>query len=136
MPVVIMTVTAKQRLEKADNLTHYTFESPGQGTLQIIANDTNNYEIGDTAGVAIVGTKLPGLEIKPRNVFGIPSSGMACGPVSGEPDTDVSDQFDADKPQRKWTVTIQVDVDAAYEADAKKAALKKARSEGTVISAE
>jgi tRNA-binding EMAP/Myf-like protein len=135
MPVVIMTVTAKARLEKADNLTHYTFESPAQGTLEIIANDTNNYEIGDTAGVAIVGTKLPGLEIKPRNVFGIASSGMACGPVDGAIDTDVSDQFDADKPERKWTVTIEVEVDAAYEEDASKAALKKARSEGKVVSA-
>ncbi len=135
MPVVIMEVVEKERLEQADALTRYLFRSPDQGEHQIVANDTNIYELGDTVGVALVGTKLPGLEIKPRKVFGIPSSGMACGPVQGELDTDVSDQFDADRPARKWTVTIEVEVEASYEEDAGKAGLKAARGQGKVTSA-
>lgn len=134
MPVVVMKCVAKQRLEKADNLTHYTFESPEQGTLEIIANDTNNYELGDTAGIALNGTSLPGMTIKPRKVFGIDSSGMACGPVEGELDSDVSAQFDADLPPRTWKVTLEVEVEASYEEDAGKLAMKKARSEATIVS--
>lgn len=136
MPVVAMRVISAQKIEQAESLFHYTFESPEQGQLEIVANTTNVYEVGDVAGVALVGTRLPGLEIKPRRVFGIPSSGMACGPVEAELDTDLSEQFEADRPARTWTVTIQVEVEASYAEDAGKAALKKARSAGTVISAE
>lgn len=135
MPVIAMKVTSATKLEQAENLYYYTFESPEQGTLHIVANTTNLYEVGDVAGVALVGTRLPGLEIKPRKVFGIDSSGMACGPVDAPVDTDVSAQFDADLPERKWTVTLQVEVEAAYEEDAGKLALKKARAEATVVRA-
>ncbi|MEN0063008.1 MAG: hypothetical protein AAGA48_12715 [Myxococcota bacterium] len=134
MPVVAMEVTSKSPVEGADNLFCYTFSSPGQGELTIIANTTNVYEVGDRAGIALVGTKLPGLEIKPRKVFGIASSGMACGPVDAELDSDLSDQFDADRPDRAWTVTIEVTVQAPYAEDAGQVALKKARSEGKVLS--
>ena len=133
MPVIAMEVAAASKLEQADNLYHYTFRSPGQGELAIVANTTNVYAVGDVAGVALVGTRLPGLVIKPRKVFGIPSSGMACGPVDAPLDTDVSDRFDADADEVPWTVTIEVTVDAAYAEDASKLALKKARSEGKVV---
>lgn len=136
MPVVAMRVTAAQQLEQADNLHYYTFESPEQGELNIIANTTNVYQVGDVAGIALVGTKLPGMEIKPRKVFGMPSSGMACGPVDAALDTDVSAQFDADKPAVKWTVTIQVEVEASYAEDAGKLGLKKARGSGKVTDAQ
>jgi len=135
MPVVAMEVVAAAKLEQADNLYHYTFRSPGQGDLEIIANATHIYEVGQVAGVALVGTRLPGLTIKPRKVFGIPSSGMACGPVDATLDTDVSEQFDADRPTQAWTVTIQVSVEAAYAEDASALAMKKARSEGKVTAA-
>ncbi len=135
MPVIAMRATSKSPVDGADNLFCYTFESPGQGELTIIANTNNVYEVGDVAGIALVGTRLPGLEIKPRKVFGIPSAGMACGPVQVEVDTDVTAQFGADAPARRWTVTVEVDVEAAYEEDAGPAALKKARSEGRVLRA-
>jgi len=134
MPVIAMEVTSKSAVEGAENLFCYTFSSPGQGELTIVANTTNVYEVGDRAGVALVGTKLPGLEIKPRKVFGIASSGMACGPVDAEIDTDVSEQFEADRPDRRWKVTLEVTVEAPYAEDAGQLALKKARSEGRVVS--
>jgi tRNA-binding EMAP/Myf-like protein len=128
-----MQVKEKRTVEGAENLFHYTFASPAQGELEIIANTTNVYEIGDIAGIALVGTRLPGLEIKPRKVFGIPSSGMACGPVDNELDTDVSDRFEADAPARRFSVTLRVEVEASYAEDAGKLAMKKARSEGVVV---
>ena len=134
MPVIAMQVTSAGPVEGAENLNVYTFESPGQGELCIIANHTNVYAVGDVAGIATVGTRLPGLEIKPRKVFGIDSTGMACGPVDVALDTDVSAQFDADLPEKKWVVTVEVEVDAAYAEDANKLALKAARSKGKVIS--
>lgn len=135
MPVIAMEVTSKSAVEGAENLFCYTFSSPGQGELVIVANTTNVYEVGDRAGIALVGTKLPGLEIKPRTVFGMASSGMACGPVAVDLDTDVSEQFEADRPPRRWRVTLEVEVEASYEEDASKLAMKKARSEGKVVSA-
>ncbi len=135
MPVVAMKATTRSAVEGAENLFCYTFASPGQGELTIIANTTNVYEVGDVAGIALVGTKLPGLEIKPRKVFGVDSSGMACGPVDAALDTDVSAQFDADAPPRTWRVTLEVEVEASYAEDAGKLAMKKARSEGKVVGA-
>ncbi|MCB9795019.1 MAG: hypothetical protein H6741_20150 [Alphaproteobacteria bacterium] len=135
MPVIAMKVTSAEPVEGAENLRYYTFESPGQGELKIVANATNIYEVGDVAGVALVGTRLPGLEIKPRKVFGLPSSGMACGPVDAALDTDLSAQFDADAPEKRWVVTLEVEVDASYAEDAGAVALKKARSEGSVVGA-
>jgi tRNA-binding EMAP/Myf-like protein len=135
MPVVAMKVIAAAQIEQAANLHHYTFSSPNQGELEIVANTTNVYQVGDVAGVALVGTRLPGLTIKPRKVFGIPSSGMACGPVEAPLDADVSTQFDADRDPVSWTVTVTVTVEAAYEEDARALALKRARSEGSVVSA-
>ena len=134
MPVVAMCVTAAEKLEQADSLFHYTFESPNQGELHIVANSTNVYSVGDVAGVAVVGTRLPGLEIKARKVFGIPSSGMACGPVDVPVDTDVSAQFNADAPLRAFTVSLEVTVEAAYAEDAGALAKKQARANGRVIS--
>ena len=136
MPVIAMKVLSAEKLEQAENLFFYTFSSPEQGELKIIANTTNVYQVGDVAGIALHGTKLPGLTIKPRKVFGIDSGGMACGPVDAELDADVSAQFEADLPDRAWKVTIEVTVEAAYAEDAQKLAGKKARSEGVVVKTE
>lgn len=137
MPVIAMKAVSKQAHEKTDNLFIYTFESPGQGTKQIVANKDNAYELGDVAGVAIIGTFLPGLEIKPRKVFGIPSEGMAMGKVDAALDTDVSAQFEADAPERSFTVTVSVEVTARYAEDTEKLARKAIKSgQGSVLSVE
>ncbi|MCO4746742.1 MAG: hypothetical protein KC912_18245 [Proteobacteria bacterium] len=135
MPVYAMKVTSKTAHEKTDQLFIYTFESPEHGERTIVANLTNTYEVGDVAGIAIEGTKLPGMEIKPRKVFGIPSSGMAMGPVDAELDTDLTAHFDADREPRTFKVTIEVEVEAAYAEDAQKLGAKAiGKGNGTVLS--
>ena len=136
MPVYAMKVTSKTAHEKTDQLFIYTFESPEQGTRTIVANRTNVYEVGDVAGIAIEGTVLPGLVIKPRAVFGIHSDGMAMGIVDAPLDADVSAAFDADCPPRTFKVTVEVEVEAPYAEDAAKLAVKAiGKGKGTVISA-
>lgn len=135
MPVITMKAVAKQAHDKTDNLFIYTFESPEQGAKQIVANKDNSYEVGDVAGIAVIGTFLPGLEIKPRKVFGIPSEGMAMGKVDAPLDRDVSAQFDADAPERTFTVTLSVEVTARYADDTEKLARKAIKSgQGAVVS--
>ncbi len=137
MPVVAMQVTAKSAHDKTDQLFIYTFESPGQGERTIVANLTNTYEVGEVAAIALEGTFLPGVEIKPRKVYGIPSSGMALGKVDAPLDTDLSTQFEADAAPRPFKVTMTVEVDARYAEDAGKAAQKAIKAgKGTVLSAE
>ncbi len=128
MPVICMECTAKQAHEKTDSLFIYTFRSPELGEKTIVANLTNVYEVGDRVGIAQLGTFLPGLEMKPRKVFGIDSEGMAMGPVDAELDTDLSAEFDADAPVRSFTVTLQVEVEARYAEDCKKLAQKAVKS--------
>lgn len=124
MPVVAMQVSSKTAHEKTDKLFIYTFESPELGQKVIVANSDNNYEVGEVAGIAQIGTFLPGLEMKPRKVFGIPSEGMAMGVVDAPLDADVSEQFGADAPERSFTVTVTVEVQARYSEDCEKLARK------------
>lgn len=137
MPVYAMKVTEKQAHEKTDQLFIYTFESSAQGTRTIVANLSNSYEVGDVAGIAIEGTVLPGLVIKPRKVFGVHSEGMAMGKVDAAPDTDLTVHFDADREARPFKVTIEVVVEAPYAEDAQKIAAKAiGKGKGTVLKAE
>jgi tRNA-binding EMAP/Myf-like protein len=136
MPVYAMKVVDKKAHEKTDKLFIYTFESPAQGTRTIVANLTNTYEVGDVAGIAVEGTVLPGLEIKPRKVFGIPSDGMAMGKVEAELDADLTEHFDADRKPRPFKVTVEVVVEAPYAEDAEKIGAKAiGKGNGTVLSA-
>jgi len=136
MPVVAMKVTSKSAHDKTDQLFVYTFESPSRGVCTIVANLTNVYEVGDVVGVAVPGTKLPGLEIVPRKVFGVHSEGMAMGPVDAPLDADLTEAFDADRGDRPFTVTITVSVDAPYAEDAEKVARKAiGKGEGVAIAA-
>ena len=125
MPVRAMRVTAKAAHEKTDSLFIYTFESPELGERTIVANLTNVYEVGDVAGIALIGTRLPGLEIKPRKVFGIPSEGMAMGPVDADLDADLTEAFDADREPRPFQVTVTLTIDAPWAEDAEKLARKQ-----------
>lgn len=136
MPVIAMTVVEKQSHEKTDKLFIYTFESPQLGQKQIVANLTNVYEVGDVVAVAQLGTFLPQGEMKPRKVFGIPSEGMALGPVDAQPDTDLSAQFNADAPVQRFSVTYTVEVEGRYPEDATVVAAKAiGKKQGTLVSA-
>jgi tRNA-binding EMAP/Myf-like protein len=124
MPVVAMRVTSKQAHDKTDKLFIYTFESPAQGQLVIVANLTNVYEPGDVAAVALVGTRLAEGEIAQRKVFGVESSGMALGKVEAELDADLTAQFDADRPIGRFRMTFEIEVDGHYPTDAEAVARK------------
>ena len=89
------------------------------------------------AAIALEGTFLPGVEIKPRKVFGIPSTGMALGKVDDALDSELSARFDADVAPRSFRVTIEVEVEARYAEDCDKIARKAIKGgQGAVISAE
>ena len=134
MPVVAMRVTSKTPHEKTDKLFIYTFESPAQGQLTIVANLTNVYEPGDTAAIALLGTRLAEGEILPRKVFGIDSQGMALGKVEAALDTDLTDRFDADRPLGRFRMTFEIELDGFYPTDAEVAARKAlAKGEGTLV---
>ncbi|HMV66078.1 MAG TPA: hypothetical protein PKA64_04445 [Myxococcota bacterium] len=137
MPVVAMRVTSRQAHEKTDKLFIYTFESPAQGELVIVANLTNVYEPGDVAAVALVGTRLAEGDIQRRKVFGIESSGMALGRVDAALDAELTAQFDADRPLGRFRVTVEIEVDGHYATDAEAAARKAiGKGEGRVVSAD
>ena len=128
-----MNVASKTAHEKTDKLFIYTFESPEQGELQIVANLTNVYEVGETAAIALLGTVLPEGEMKPRKVFGIPSSGMALGKVDVALDTDLTAEFGADAPVKRHTVTIEIEA-RTLRGDVEKAARKAVgKGQGSVV---
>lgn len=137
MPVIAMQVAEKHAHEGTDQLFIYRFTSPELGDRTIVANLTNVYEVGDVAAIAQLGTFLPEGEIKPRKVFGIDSEGMALGPVDAPLDTDLSEDFQADAPERTFTLTFRVQAEGRYPADAEKAARKLLKSgKGELLSAE
>jgi len=136
MPVIAMKCTSKTAHEKTDKLFIYTFESPNLGEKTIVANLTNVYEVGQVAGIAQLGTWLPEGEILPRKVFGIPSEGMAMGPVEAETDVDLSTDFQADAAEGTFKVTVEVEVSARYAQSAEKLARKAiGKGEGAMLSA-
>lgn len=99
MPVVAMKVLTANPVEKSNNLRVYTFAVGNETPVQIVANLSNVYEVGDVAAVALVGTRLSdglnSLDITARTVRGVFSQGMALGKVDAEPGTDLSAQFNA-----------------------------------------
>ena len=136
MPVIAMKCTSKTAHERTDKLFIYTFESPELGEKTIVANLTNVYEVGQVAGIAQLGTWLPEGEILPRKVFGIPSEGMAMGPVDSDVDSDLSEHFEADAPESTFKVTVEVEVKSRYAQGAEKLARKSiGKGEGALVAA-
>ena len=137
MPVYAMKVVDKQPHERTETLFIYQLESPALGRKQVVANLTNVYEVGDVVAIALIGTWLPGVQLKPRKVFGYDSAGMALGVVDAALDTDLSAQFDADRAPRTFTVTYTIEIEARYAEDAAVAASKAiGKGKGTLVSAE
>ena len=136
MPVIAMKCTSKNAHERTDKLFIYTFSSPVLGDKTIVANLTNVYEEGQIAGIAQLGTWLPEGEILPRKVFGIPSEGMAMGPVDAEVDANLTEHFGADAPERSFKVSVEVSVTSRYAAGAEKLARKAiGKGDGSIVSA-
>jgi tRNA-binding EMAP/Myf-like protein len=84
----------------ADALRVYQFVCPQKtDSVQIIANLTNVYEVGDNAIVVMVGSVMKdGTQIKTRKIQNLPSYGMALGKSDLTEGTDLSDEYCAPEP--------------------------------------
>lgn len=83
MSLVVMECTSAEAHPdpKVTKMRVYKFSSPNLGELQIVANLTNIYQVGDLAVIATVGTIFEGMLIEERELRGVKSFGMATGSV-------------------------------------------------------
>lgn len=98
MPVIAMKVAKAEAHpdETVTNLRVYQMEN-GEDSIQVIANLTNVYEVGDIAAVARIGTRMKdGTVIKRTKFRKVETLGMALGKVDAPVGTDLSAQFEAD----------------------------------------
>lgn len=87
--ILVMKTLSAEDVEGSSNLRVYTFEAPfyepgGMRTINVVANRTNVYEVGDIVAVAQVGSTpehFGNFEVTQRKVFGVESFGMALGRV-------------------------------------------------------
>lgn len=79
MSLVVMECTSAEAHPdpKVTKMRVYKFFSPKIGELQIVANLTNVYQVGDLAVIATVGTVFEGMLIEERELRGVKSYGMA-----------------------------------------------------------
>lgn len=96
MPVIAMKVVSAENHPDAKRLRVYQFEDAAGDKIQVVANLTNVYEVGDVAAVATIGTTVEGMLIKEVSLREIPSYGMAMGKVEAEIGSDLSSQFGAE----------------------------------------
>lgn len=75
--VVVAEVLSKDKHPDADRLNVLTVDA-GQGETLTIVCGAQNVSVGMKAPCALVGAKLPGMEIKQAKVRGIASFGMMC----------------------------------------------------------
>lgn len=98
MPVIAMKVYSAQNHPNAESLRVYVMQAPGYDDVDIIANLTNVYEVGDVVGIALTDSILKdGTVIKPTKLRGITSHGMALGKVSEPIGSDLSPQYCQEK---------------------------------------
>lgn len=92
MPVIVMEVLEVSPHPNADALRVYQF---GAGErLQVVANLSSVYQVGDKVAIATVGSKLTdGTQIRPARLRGVDSFGMALGLHAAALGTDVSTEF-------------------------------------------
>lgn len=94
MPVFVMEVTDVKAHPNADALRVYEF-SAGAERIQVVANLSNSYELGERVAVARVGSELrDGTKIRPARLRGVDSFGMALGRHAGALGEDVSGEFE------------------------------------------
>lgn len=92
MPVIVMEVLEINPHPNADALRVYQL---GAGErLQVVANLSNVYQVGDKVAIATVGCELKdGTKIRPARLRGVDSFGMALCPYDAPVGTDVSTEF-------------------------------------------
>ncbi|MGC4088144.1 MAG: RNA ligase family protein [Polyangiaceae bacterium] len=92
MSVFVMEVVDVKPHPNADTLRVYQFA--GGEPLQVVANLSNTYAVGDHVAVATVGAELKdGTKIRPARLRGVDSFGMALGLHSAPLGTDLSAEF-------------------------------------------
>jgi tRNA-binding EMAP/Myf-like protein len=93
MSVIVMEVLEVSAHPNAEALRVYQFGG-GAERLQVVANLSNQYGVGDRVAVATVGSELKdGTKIKPARLRGVDSFGMALGVHAAPLGTDVSTEF-------------------------------------------
>jgi len=87
-----MTVLTKERHPKADRLWVYTLRSTiAEPVLQVCANFTNVYDVGDVVAVCQEGHECGDFTIESRKVRGVFSQGMMIGTIDAESGSNVTD---------------------------------------------
>lgn len=94
MPAIVMEVVSVQKHPNADSLFVYEMRSAENVRIQIVANSTNIYDLGDHAIVAMIGSKLKDKTyIEKTKIRGVESFGMALGKTSYPIGTDLSEEY-------------------------------------------
>jgi RNA ligase/Putative tRNA binding domain len=97
--VMVMEVLEVSPHASADALRVYQLGKGDGSRLQVVANLSTVYEVGDRVAIAMVGCELKdGTRIRPARLRGIDSYGMAVGKHDAPVGTDVSDEFCAATP--------------------------------------
>lgn len=99
MSVIVMEVLEATQHASADALRVYQL-SRGDGVrLQVVANLSTVYQVGDRVAIATVGSELKdGTKIRPARLRGVDSFGMALGTHQATVGSDVSGEFCATAP--------------------------------------
>lgn len=97
MSVIIMEVLETNPHPSADALRVYQLSKGDSVRLQVVANLSAVYQVGDRVAIATVGSELKdGTKIRPARLRGVDSFGMALGVHQAPIGTDVSDEFCAE----------------------------------------
>lgn len=92
MTVIVMEVLEVGPHPNADSLRVYQLR--GNERLQVVANLSSSYAVGDRVAIATVGSELKdGTKIRPARLRGVDSFGMALGLHPAPIGTDVSSEF-------------------------------------------
>lgn len=92
MSVYAMTCVYVEKHPNADKLDVYTFRNNGE-KFTIVANDTNNYVLGDVAAIVLRGLLKDGTKVIPSLIRGVMSQGMALGKTKSKEGTDLSEEY-------------------------------------------
>ena len=92
--IVAMTVLTSEPHPNADRLTVYVLRASLKSPpIQVTANETNTYNVGDVAAVCQVGHNCGEFEISARKIRGVLSQGMMLGFTDADPGADVEEEY-------------------------------------------
>ena len=91
--IIAMTVLSAEKHPDADRLRVYALRSTyGRPLLQVCANLTNVYDVGDVVAVCQIGHEVSDdFTITERVVRGVLSQGMMIGTIEATPGDDITE---------------------------------------------